>query len=76
MRELREKVSILTEHQLGMPGRVFGTKELVLHKHYVAVYRLKDGRGGVAGGETPAPACLSGWIVDFMYQVPIYASVQ
>jgi len=43
VRELREKVNILEEHQLGKPGRVYGTKEMVLHKHYVAVYRVKDG---------------------------------
>jgi addiction module RelE/StbE family toxin len=42
LRQLREKVNILGEHQLGKPGRVFGTKELVLHKHYLAVYRVKD----------------------------------
>lgn len=42
VRELRDKVNILTEHQIGKPGRVYGTKELVLHKHYVAVYRVKD----------------------------------
>lgn len=40
--ELRDKVSILQSHQLGTAGRVFGTKELVLHKNYVAVYRVKD----------------------------------
>lgn len=40
--ELRDKVKILQSHQLGMAGRVFGTKELVLHKNYVAVYRVKD----------------------------------
>jgi addiction module RelE/StbE family toxin len=43
VRELREKLNILEEHQLGQPGRVYGTKEIVLHKHYVAVYRVKDG---------------------------------
>jgi addiction module RelE/StbE family toxin len=42
VRELREKVNILKEHQLGKPGRVYGTKELVLHTHYLAVYRVKD----------------------------------
>lgn len=40
--ELRDKVSILQSHQLGTVGRVFGTKELVLHKNYVAVYRVKN----------------------------------
>ena len=42
VRELREKVNILQEHQLGKPGRVYGTKELVLHMHDVAVYGIKD----------------------------------
>lgn len=42
VRELREKVNILGDNQLGKPGRVFGTKEIVLHKHYVAIYRVKD----------------------------------
>lgn len=42
VRELRDKLGILAEHQPGKPGRVYGTKELVLDKHYVAVYRVKD----------------------------------
>jgi toxin ParE1/3/4 len=42
VRELREKVNILKVHLPGTPGRVFGTKELVLHQHYLAVYRVKD----------------------------------
>jgi addiction module RelE/StbE family toxin len=40
--ELRDTGKILQSHQLGMAGRIFGTKELVLHKNYVAVYRVKD----------------------------------
>lgn len=40
--ELREKVDILKSHQLGKAGRVFGTKEFVLHKNYLAVYRVKN----------------------------------
>jgi len=43
VKELRDKVNILKSHQLGKAGRVFGTKELVLHKNYLAVYRVKDG---------------------------------
>ena len=41
--ELRDSVNILKLHQVGRAGRVFGTKELVLHKNYVAVYRVKGG---------------------------------
>jgi toxin ParE1/3/4 len=42
-RELRDKVNILKSHQLGKAGRMFGTKELVLHPNYLAVYRVKNG---------------------------------
>ena len=42
VKELRKKVDILKSHQLGKAGRVFGTKELVLHQNYLAVYRVKD----------------------------------
>lgn len=40
--ELRDKVNILKSHQLERAGRMFGTKELVLHQNYLAVYRVKD----------------------------------
>lgn len=40
--ELRDKIKMLQSYPLGRAGRVFGTKELVLHKNYVAVYRVKD----------------------------------
>jgi addiction module RelE/StbE family toxin len=42
VKELRNKVDILKSHQLGKAGRLFGTKELVLHQNYLAVYRVKD----------------------------------
>ncbi len=42
VRELREKVDVLRRHQMGMPGRVYGTREMVLHKNYVAVYRINN----------------------------------
>lgn len=40
--ELRDRITVLQSHPLGTAGRVFGTKELVLHKHYLAVYRIKN----------------------------------
>lgn len=40
VRELRVKLNMLREHELGRPGRVYGTREWVLHKHDVAVYRV------------------------------------
>ena len=39
--ELRSKVEALKRHQFGTAGRVYGTKELVLHANYVAVYRIQ-----------------------------------
>ena len=38
--ELRSQLDLLRRHTPGTPGRVFGTKELVLHKNYIAVYRI------------------------------------
>jgi hypothetical protein len=40
--ELQEKIEVLKTHQIGKAGRLFGTKEWVLHKNYIAVYRIKN----------------------------------
>ena len=40
--ELRAKVGVLAALLPGKPGRVYGTRELVLHRHYLAVYRVRS----------------------------------
>jgi toxin ParE1/3/4 len=43
VKELREKTQQLEVFPgLGRPGRVLGTRELVLHKNYLAIYRVKE----------------------------------
>ena len=39
--ELSNKLEVLKTQSLGRAGRVFGTKELVLHPNYLAIYRIK-----------------------------------
>ncbi len=39
-KELRKKIEILKFQQIGVAGKVFGTKEYVLHPNYVAMYRV------------------------------------
>jgi toxin ParE1/3/4 len=42
--ELRDAVTKLQLHPgMGRAGRVPGTRELVLHKNYIAIYRVRDG---------------------------------
>jgi addiction module RelE/StbE family toxin len=40
--ELKNAVTKLQVHPgMGRPGRVPGTRELVLHKNYIAIYRVR-----------------------------------
>lgn len=42
--EIKEKTELLRQFPaLGRPGRVPGTRELVVHENYVVPYRVKDG---------------------------------
>ena len=42
IQEIREETNLLVEfHSVGRAGRVVGTRELVAHKNYIVVYRLK-----------------------------------
>lgn len=45
MLDLKSAVYRLSVHPgMGRPGRVPGTRELVLHKNYIAIYRVRDGK--------------------------------
>jgi len=42
--EIKEKTTLLAQFPaIGRPGRVPGTRELVVHENYVVPYRVKDG---------------------------------
>ena len=42
VRELKDAVNKLQAHPgMGRSGRVPGTRELVLHKNYIAIYRVR-----------------------------------
>ncbi len=40
--ELRQKIEGLRQFQPGKAGRIFGTKEYVLHANYIVIYRVKQ----------------------------------
>lgn len=42
--EIKDKTELLAQFPaIGRPGRVPGTRELVVHENYVVPYRVKDG---------------------------------
>ena len=42
IQEIREKTTTLVEFpKIGRPGRVIGTRELVVHKNYIVAYRVR-----------------------------------
>ncbi len=42
--EIKDKTNLLSQFPaMGRPGRVPGTRELVVHENYVVPYRVKDG---------------------------------
>lgn len=42
--EIREKTKVLEEFPgMGRPGRVLGTRELVVHENYIIPYRVRGG---------------------------------
>lgn len=45
VREIRGKTNLLADFPgMGRPGRIIGTRELVVHKNYIVVYRVRDGQ--------------------------------
>jgi toxin ParE1/3/4 len=44
VREIRQRTNLLLDFpSVGRAGRVIGTRELVVHKNYIVVYRMKSG---------------------------------
>ncbi len=44
VQEIREKTNVLNEFpSIGRAGRVFGTRELIIHENYIIPYRMMDG---------------------------------
>lgn len=42
IQEIRDKTTTLAEFpNIGRPGRVIGTRELVVHKNYIIAYRMR-----------------------------------
>ena len=42
VQELKETIDNLKKFQIGHAGRIFGTKELLLHQNYIVIYRVKN----------------------------------
>lgn len=43
--EIRQKSCFLEQHPtIGRTGRIIGTRELVAHKHYILIYRVRGER--------------------------------
>ena len=44
VQEIRQKTNVLAEFPgMGRPGRVLGTRELVVHENYIVPYRVRGG---------------------------------
>ena len=42
VQEIYKKANVLTEFPtIGRPGRVIGTRELIVHKNYIIAYRVR-----------------------------------
>ncbi len=45
VQEIRQKSFVLEQHPgMGRAGRIIGTRELVVHKNYVLIYRVRSER--------------------------------
>lgn len=45
VQEIRQKSFFLVQHPtIGRAGRIIGTRELVVHKHYILIYRVRAER--------------------------------
>jgi toxin ParE1/3/4 len=48
VQEIRQKSFLLEQHPtIGRPGRIIGTRELVAHKNYILIYRVRGERAEI-----------------------------